>query len=83
LLLLASCFRFVSSLAPKTSPPNTNKPSHYLCNTTVPSSFNSWSTGDFMDLGGVELSPSMAHTEVSLPFNPWKMTATIDEGEPT
>jgi hypothetical protein len=24
--------------------------------------FNSWSTGDFMDLGGVELSPSMAHT---------------------
>jgi hypothetical protein len=61
-LLIASCFRFVSSLAPETSPSNVNKPSHYRYSTGISSSFNSWSTGDFMDLGGVELSPSMAHT---------------------
>lgn len=62
LILLVSCFRFVSSLAPETSPPNANKPSYYLYSTRVSSSFNSWSAGDLKDLGGVELSPSMAHT---------------------
>ena len=64
MILLASCFRFVSSLDPETSPPNANKPSYYLYSTSVSPSFNSWSAVDFMDLGGVELSPSMAHTGV-------------------
>jgi hypothetical protein len=62
LILLASCFRFVSSLDPEASPPNADKPSYYLYSTSISSSFNSWSTVYSMDLGGVELSPSMAHT---------------------